>query len=151
MGVDVGSLTTGLVDVLLRSGRFTRVNAIEPLGPVGQGVVAAVWPDRGGMSSLASGLSASSAVINFKVRLYTQVAQAPDAIDPMILGAADYVIGLLAGDFDLNGKIRNIDLLGAFGTPLGFVTGYVESGGSVSRIVDIDVPMVVNDCWDQGV
>lgn len=96
----------------------------------------------------ASGLSATSVRMELTARLYRNMLAKPYS-DAILLDGVDRLIGGLSGDFDLGGRLRSIDLLGAYGAPLGFVTGYVELDSKLYRIADVTIPLIVNDLWTQ--
>ena len=51
----------------------------------------------------------------------------------------------LSGEFDLGETIRNVDIGGMGGTPLSVDFGHLDVGGTIFRIADITVPMLVDD------
>jgi hypothetical protein len=51
----------------------------------------------------------------------------------------------LIGDYDLGETIRNIDIAGIYGAGMGATWGYVDLGGKMYRIVDISLPLIVDD------
>jgi len=54
-----------------------------------------------------------------------------------------------AADFELGGNARNIDLLGQTGVQLSAQAGYVEIDNRLFRVMDITIPVIVNDAWAQ--
>ena len=132
------------------SGYFTQVNQHEPDRSPGPGITAAVWvqalePVR------VSGLHSTSARIEFIVRMYSNMHPGMlDYIDPQMIKAASNLVRRYHDDFDFGGAIRNIDLFGEFGTPLSVVAGYLPIAEKKTyRIMDITVPCIVNDVWQQ--
>jgi hypothetical protein len=51
-----------------------------------------------------------------------------DAIDPELLAAVDALMSAYSGDFQLGGLITQVDLLGAYGKPLGAERGLSDAG-----------------------
>lgn len=150
MALDVAALLDGVVSPALASGIFDRVNTEEPRSAPGSGLSAAVWIDYIGPSPLTSGLASTSGIVRLRMRLYTSMTTAPtDMIDPDLLSATSYLLGLFSSGFTLAGAIRNVDLLGAYGPPLSGQAGYLNIGGTLMRIMDITIPCVVNDIWSQ--
>lgn len=139
-----------IVSHALSLGVFDTVNLHEPtVPPAASGITAAVWVQSIG-PSLLSGLSSTSARIAFTIRLFQNAySEPPDAIDPAMMNAADVLFTSLAGDFELGGNVRNIDLMGAGGSSLSLISGYLSQGNMNYRIMDITVPVIVNDAWDQ--
>lgn len=139
-----------VVSDVQRSGYFDKVNKHEPKLGQRTGMTAAVWVQTIDPVALASGLAATSARVVFMLRIFQNFISEPqDAIDPRMLRAASNVMRRYHDDFDFEGVIRNVDLLGAFGIALAGVAGYVEDGGKHYRVIDITVPCIVNDVWPQ--
>jgi len=134
----------------MASGWFDRVNQYEPKSAPGNGLVASVWVASVGPQVGASGLNRTSVRFTVNVRVYTSMlADPPDMIDPNIMEAVDALLAAYTGDFTLDGLVRNIDLLGMGGPPLGAEAGYVEIEKRLFRIMTITVPMILNDQWIQ--
>lgn len=153
MTIDATALTAALESHAATSGHFERVNGHEPNNPPGNGLTAAVWADSIRPVAAASGLAATSALVTFMVRIYAQAQQEPqDAIDPNVLAATDKLMGDFTGDFTLGGLVKQIDLLGQHGTPLGAQAGWLPfpDGGGLFRVMTITVPLVINDAWTQA-
>lgn len=131
------------------SGLFDRVNTHEPKNAPGNGLTCAIW-----LASLApvpsSGLAATSVRLVLMLRLYLNMLQEPqDGIDPAVLTATDTLIDAYVGDFTLGGLIRAVDIRGIHGTPLGAQAGYLPIGDATYRTVDIVLPLLINDVWDE--
>lgn len=151
MAVNVLAIIDAIMSPMMASGRFARVNGFEPKGSPGSGLTAAVWLDAMTAAPAASGLAASSARIVFKIRLYTSMLSEPqDAIDPEVLDAAVALFGIFAADFDLSGTVRNVDLHGGHGPALSAQAGYLNVSGQMMRVVDVTLPVIVNDAWEQS-
>lgn len=153
MSVDINELFNQLVSMASSSGQFTQVNGHEPASPAQTGVTSATWFNTVGPVPEASGLAATTARVEFTQRLYLPIPSAGnrDLVDPALAGAAMTMIGLLSADFTLSGEIFAADLLGAYGSPLAGKAGYLDQGGGQwSRIVDIEIPFVLDDVWAQA-
>lgn len=149
MALDISSILNSVVSHAMASGQFERVNQHEPKNAPGNGLTCAVWVDRIAPTQ-SSGLSSTSAVLTFKVRIYTGMLQEPqEMIDPNIVLAVDALMTAYSGDFDLGGNVRNVDLLGLAGTPLSVTAGYLNQDSKLFRVMDITLPVIVNDVWDQ--
>lgn len=147
----VAAVLDGIVSPMLASGMFVRVNRHEPKSAPGSGLTAAVWLDNVGPATNASGLATTSARLVFKIRLYTSMISEPqDAIDPAMLTASIKLMALFSGDFDLGTSVRNVDLLGAHGIPMGSQAGYLNQDGKLMRIIDLTLPLILNDLWTQS-
>jgi hypothetical protein len=55
----------------------------------------------------------------------------------------------LSGSITLGGTVRMIDLLGIDGTPLSAMAGYLQIDRKVYRVMDLTIPVIVNDMWTQ--
>ncbi|MEV8402583.1 hypothetical protein [Streptomyces niveus] len=145
---------TGLLDAAIThassSGHFEAVNGHEPLNtPMSGGLDAAVWVDRI-VPVRSSGLNSASVLVVLNVRLFSSSKSEPrDAIDPELVAAVDTLCAAYTGDFTLGGLVRQVDIFGQHGVPLGVRAGYVQQSGDVSRVMTIDLPLIVNDLWEE--
>lgn len=151
MALDIATILGRVQDHALTSGWFTDVNGEEPKSPPDtSGLTAAVWVQEIGPARGGSGLASTSIRLGLMVRLYAGLYTEPgDAIDPHMVQALDALLRSYSGDFDLDGTVREVDLLGQFGDPLGAKAGYMLQGGTEFRVMDITIPLIVNDLWDQ--
>lgn len=151
MALDIDSLLDRIVSHALASGYFDLVNQHEPKNAPGSGLTAAVWVDDIRPALGSSGLASSSAVIVFNIRLYTSMLQEPqDAIDPEMVKALNALYAAYAGDFELGGDARMVDLRGAEGTTLQAKAGYLNQDNKLYRVFTITLPVIVNDAWDEA-
>jgi hypothetical protein len=150
-GLATAAVFNSLESHVLATGLFRQVNTHEPKkAPPDAGLTAAVWMDRVAPHPAASGLQITTAVTVYMIRIYTNMLAEPqDAIDPAVLAATDTLFTSLHGDFELGGNARNIDLLGETGNQLSAQAGYVDIDGVLYRVMDITVPVIVNDVWTQ--
>lgn len=132
------------------SGHFDAVQGHEPKSAPGNGLTFAVFTSGLGPARGASGLNSTTARLELTGRVYKPFLSEPaDLIDPALMEATDAMFTALAGDFELGGNVRNIDLQGASGTPLSMRAGYTTIDKQVYRTYDITIPIIVNDAWDQ--
>jgi len=152
MASQIGTTLSNLVSALKALGIFSSVATVEPKGAPGKGLTAAIFFASAAPAAGASSLKRASGLYVFTVRVYTDMLAEPTAsIDPELVAAVDKVIDALAGDFDLGATVRNVDFFGAQGTPLRAEAGYIEAGGKMFRIVDVTLPLVVNDAFSEFV
>lgn len=136
------AMTTGLFDA--------GVNGHAPRNAPAQGVSCSIWPEDLGPATSASGLNKTTALLLMTVMIYTGTqAQPYDAIESSILSAADGLFAAYSAAFTLDGLVRNVDLLGQFGTPLRGSAGYVTFADGGFRVWTITLPLVLNDAWPQ--
>ena len=151
MTLDPQDLFDPLVSHAETIGHLEQVGQHEPKSaPLGL-LTGAVWAQETRPAPAGSGLAATSTVVLFRVRIYKNMTSLPqDAIDPDVMRATWALMGAYSGDFTLGGLIREVDLLGRFGQGLFARAGYVPQDGRLYRVMDIDVPCVVNDLWSQA-
>lgn len=117
--------------------------------PTATPALALWWSDLGPARG-ASGLSATTARVEFKGRVYLNYRSRPeDDIDPLLMTLASQVIGAFSAAFTLDGDVAFIDLLGAYGAPLTATPGYVNHGGTEFRAAEIVIPLIADDVWTQ--
>lgn len=151
MTLGVAALTASVQSHAASLGIFDEGVALhEPKSKPASGLTCAIWADRIGPAAGSSGLASTSALVVFAVRLYTPMLQQPyDDIDPAMLAATDALMGAYSANFTLEGQVREVDLLGEFGTPLGAQAGYINQDGKIYRVMTVMLPLVVNDLWSQ--
>lgn len=146
----VNQLFDSIVSTCLTLGVFESVNQHEPKTAPQAGTYAAVWVDSITPVARASGLNATSGVVVFNVRCYSSMLQQPlDAIDPGLTTAAMTVMDAFSGDFTFGGTVRDVDLLGMYGQPMGGRAGYINIDGKMFRVFTITIPVIINDLWTQ--
>lgn len=149
--MNVTGMFNALVSHCLSTGLFASVNQHEPKSKPVSPLTAAVWVQNVDPAPLSSGLAATSARVEFNVRIYTSMLQEPqDAIDPAVLDATDKLLELFSGDFELGGVAMNIDLQAQHGVGLAARAGYLDIGGTIYRVVTIIVPVIVADAYTQS-
>jgi hypothetical protein len=133
-------------------GLFEKVNGHEPKNAPGHGLTAAIWAQRIDPVPAASGLAATAGRIELNVRIFTNMMREPqDAIDPEMATATIALMGAYSADFDLGvTDVREVDLLGEYGTPLSAQAGYLTQDGKLYRVMTITLPVIVNDLWSQS-
>lgn len=151
MALDITTILNRVQDHALASGWFTAVNGREPLSPPDtSGLTAAVWVQDIGPARGGSSIVTTSVRLGLMVRLYAGLYTEPgDAIDPRMMQALDALLRSYSGDFELDGTVRDVDLLGQYGDPLGAKAGYMLQGGTEYRVMDITLPLIINDLWEQ--
>lgn len=148
--IQVRSVIDAVQSHALASGYFDSVNGHEPKSAPGEGLTYSVWAQQLGPARL-SGLASTSARIALTGRLYKPFRSEPDdSIDPDMVDALDALMGAYAGNFTLGGLVRSVDLQGSDGTPLSAQAGYQTIDRQVYRILDITIPLIINDAWTQG-
>lgn len=151
MQLDTSALIDAVASHAAQLGYFDAVNQHEPKSAPRNGLTAAVWVQHLGPVPTNSGLAATSARLELRVRLYQSMLQEPqDMIDPNLVAAADALLAAYSGDFTLDGRVHKVDLLGSAGEPLQARAGYLRmESGRMYRVLDVTLPLLVNDVWEQ--
>lgn len=132
-------------------GLFSAVNSHEPKNAPLGGLACAIWVQSITPIGRASGLSTTTGKVELRVRIYGSALGEPqDAIDPAILAAASTLMAEYSGNLTLGGTVRNVDLLGSFGTGLSAQAGYVTIASQIFRVMEVILPIVINDLYVQS-
>lgn len=143
-------IVSAVADRSSRTGLFARVNKHEPRNAPGSKITTAIWVQSIGPAD--SGLASTSVRLVLMQRIFTSMLQDPvEMIDFAVVHAVDVVLTALSADVDLGGLVRCIDLLGLNGaTPLSAQAGYLNQDAKLFRVMDITIPLILNDIWTQG-
>lgn len=150
MALDIGTILDKLVSHALASGYFESVNEFKVDEPSGTGITCGVWSDD--ITPIrSSGLASTSARITFKLRMFSSTEAAPESyLERGMVDAASALLTAYSGDFELGGNVRGVDLLGMEGQPLSANAHYMNLSGIIYRVMDIAIPVLVNDAWPQS-
>lgn len=150
MTIMAADIINSVMSHALRTGMFDTVNGHEPKSVPGNGLTAAVWAQQLMPVQMRSGLDRTTVRVELTVRLYMNMLQEPqDAIDPVMVDATDVLMASYSASFTLAGLVANVDLLGAHGTGLMAQAGYQDVSGTMMRVTDITLPLIINDLWVQ--
>ena len=145
----VNALFANLQSHAMKLGLFDTVNTHEPKNAPGTGVWCTIWIQRL-RPTRSSGLAKTSGYVEFTGRVGASFMQQPeDGIDPGIVTAVSKLMEEYTGAITLSSSVRCIDILGMDGTPLSALAGYVTIDHKVYRVMDITIPVLVNDMWTQ--
>ena len=146
MAFKIKSTLQAVESYLLASGYFgSNVAVGEPKQPVaGAELSAAIF-----MGSTTVAETTLTKIIEqhmVTIRIYRDMLAEPTESIEFELGEVSSDIQSdLIGDYDLGETIRNIDIAGIYGAGMGATWGYVDLGGKMYRIVDISLPLIVDD------
>ena len=147
----VNALVGELKSIAMVTNVFRTVNFHEPKSAPGTGLRLAIWVQFIEPIALASGLASTSGYVTCYARVYGNMLTKPeDDLDPALMTAMSTLMGAYSADFTLNGTVRNIDLLGAYGQKLTAAAGYVTIDNHMYRQVTLTIPCVINDLWTQA-
>jgi hypothetical protein len=150
VSLDIRTILAAVESHALASGFFQAVNGHEPKSAPQNGLTCAVWVEQIGPARGGSGLDSTSVRLALYVRLYSPMMQEPeDAIDPDLMTALDALMTAYSADFTLGDLVRQVDLLGHYGDPLGARAGYLTTSGAEYRVLTITLPLVVDNLWKQ--
>ena len=132
-------------------GLFESVNGHEPKSAPGKGLSYSVFCDRIGPVPIGSGLASTSGVVTFMGRIYCAMLREPvDDIETDTLNAVHALLTAYSGDFEMGANVRCIDLLGQTGQALSARAGYLTIDNKVFRVMDITIPVIIDDLWEQA-
>jgi hypothetical protein len=146
-GAAVRDLFDKLVSHAQSLGIFQRVLGHEPKSAPQNGLWCAIWVQEI-RPVKSSGMGATSGVVELKARVGKSfIAKPEDGIDPAILSAIATLMAEYTGNFTLGGTVRAVDLLGMEGTAMSAVAGYLSIDGKVFRVMEVTLPVIINDLW----
>lgn len=150
LGPIIESAVDRLVSTAASSGYFSDSISYEPKSAPGPGLFFSTWIGLMSPIQARSGLDVTSCRVEINCRIYRNMITEPQStIDTELAKATSYLLAELTGDFGIDGAY--VDLLGAYGDPLGAAFGYIELDKSMHRVSDIVVPFVADDVFDQEV
>lgn len=149
MALDIGTILDRLVSHALSLGYFDSVNEFKVDEPTGAGnLTCGIWGDD--ITPISSGQASTSVRILFKVRIFSSTEAAPESyLERAMVDATSALMNAYSGNFELGGNARNIDLLGSEGAPLSANAHYMNLSAVIFRVMDITLPVLLNDVWDQ--
>lgn len=148
--LNVIALRDTLISHALSLGMFAEVSGFEPKAAPVNGLYGALWVQAMEPARGRSGLTATTMRIEYSFRIGTNmIAEPQDDIDPAVMVACAALMAAYSGDFNLGGYAEEIDLLGAWGTPLQGRAGYLSQDGKLYRVMVITIPVVVGDVLTQ--
>ena len=136
---------TAIESLLAQDGYFTGVVVGEPFAPPSSPTAAIFIMDDAQASTTLTG-SIENYVL--QIRIYWLRATDPPGARVMEIGighAVSHVLAQLAGAFTLGGSVRAIDWAGEEGEKVSVKFGHIDLGGSIFRIADITVPLIIDD------
>lgn len=150
MSLAVSDIYAQVVSHAKRLGVFNQVLTHEPKGAPGDGITCAIWLGSLEPIPLVSGLAVTSLRLELSIRIYENFKSQPeDEIDKRLLDATSKLMEAYTGDFQLGGTVMDVDLLGAHGTPLEALGGYLLQDSTQYRVVVMTLPIIIADVYTQ--
>jgi hypothetical protein len=139
------ALFTAIQSMAQELGIFEGVDLHDPWSPPGSRLFCSI--NLGTIRPvLSSGLAAVSGQVALIIRIWSSAIQKPlDNIDPEVLAATCSLMGALAGGFTLGGTVRDVDVMAMSAQP-----AYVDFEGKPFRVVEISLPIVINDMFSEA-
>ena len=127
------------------SGQVRQTQVGEPKSPPSTLPAAAIFMDSVRIYKMTvDGGTGEVHAVN--IRIYADMLAEPQEWNEYGLAeVAENLINKLLTDADLNSKIMTIDAAGMAGQGLEMRWGYLDVSGKMHRIVDIGLPLLVND------
>lgn len=150
MPLDLNSYRSAHVSQAQQLGLFGNVLGHEPVSSPGSGLTYAVWVTRVAPIPAGSGVAAGTGRLELNGRVYMPADTEPqDDVDLAVTDAVDKLLTALFADFTLGDTVRNVDLLGAHGTPLSAQFGFTRFDSTTYRVATLTVPLIINDLWEE--
>jgi hypothetical protein len=147
--INVTTLTAKVVAHAMSTKRFSRVNTSENRS-VSKGLSAELWFQRLTPIGAQSGLASVTVRVEFTLRIRSELPRGnSDQIDPEILKAVDDLLNRYCTNFTLGGAVKEVDIFGANGAGLESNAGYIKIDDVDYRVVDITLPLIINDVWEE--
>lgn len=150
MSIDLRAIMTTTQSWASRLGLLEQMLLHEPDNAPGPGIAGSLILGPCTPAPARSGLASTSVRLELTLRLYLSTQYEPkDDIDILLFQAADGLMAALSADFDLGSLVSNVDLLGAHGAPMSSRPGYLPHDEILFRVTDINIPLIINDAWNQ--
>ena len=150
MALDINGIFNAMVSHAMSLGYFDQVNQHESKQSAFDGLTCEIWVEQVNPVR-TSAINTTSVRIQFEVRLYAgSISQPYDDLDTSLIVALDALMREYTGDFTLGGIVRHVDIFGAYGPGIQARTGYINHDGKEFRVFSVNVPLIVDDLWDQA-
>ena len=151
MSLDLTSYRSVAMSHAQSLGLFGNVLGHEPVSAPGSGLTYALWVARVGTVPAGSGVRAGTGRLELTGRVFMPADTEPqDDVDIAVTGAVDALMTAYCGDFEFGGSVRNVDVFGAHGAPLGAVFGFSRFDSTTYRVATLTVPLIINDLWTEA-
>jgi hypothetical protein len=149
-GLQVEEITARCVSFVAGLGVVEDVNGGDIRHMIGGGLKAGIFVSD--LTTIrSSGLDAVSVRLEQTIRLYERLQVEPsDVLDVETLRAVDAICNAFVENFEIDGIVRQVDVLGEHGQPLRARPGFLTVQEQDCRIADVMVPLICDDVWIYG-
>lgn len=149
-GLNTAAVLSALVSHGQSLGVFDAVYPGEPKAkPTEKGLHLTIFYDRW-LPSTRPGLAVTSVVEVWNLRVgLPMLAQPVGEVERQVLTGMDRMMESLNSDFTLGGLIAGIDIMGMSGIGMSGRAGYLNHDGTLFRVINNEVPLLLDDVWEQ--
>ena len=145
MAFDASNTLDAVAGHLLASGYLRDVMIGEPKSPPsGDQLTASVFLNSISVAEVTLGTTIESHVLMLRI-FRNMLAEPTETMEKEFAKAVSSILSDIIGEFDLGGSIRSIDVAGMYGASISVNYGYMDLGGTMFRIADITLPLIVDD------
>ena len=145
MAFDASNTLDAVAGHLLASGYLRDVMIGEPKSPPsGDQLTASVFLNSISVAEVTLGTTIESHVLTLRI-FRNMLAEPTETMEKEFAKAISSILSDIIGEFDLGGSIRSIDVAGIYGSSIAVSYGYLDLGGTMFRIADITLPLIVDD------
>jgi hypothetical protein len=124
------------------------VNGHAPESPPGPAAAYSTWLSDIKPVPQASGQDGITGRVEFTGHIFIRSRSRPlDEVDPEAMLLAVDLIAAYSGDFTLGGSVMEVDLLGAYGAPVGAQAAWADFQGTPFRVMETTLPLIVDNLW----
>ena len=147
MAFDIKNTLHAVETYVQNLGLFSTVQIGEPKQAVGQGLHAAIYMQSVSIIMIyVGGETRDSHIVQLRVYkdMLAENTDPQNNLESELASVVSKLMENLLGDTDLESSIMSIDAGGMDGGSMTATYGYLTLGGVMYRVVDINIPLIVN-------
>lgn len=147
MAFDIKNTLHAVETYVQNLGLFSTVQIGEPKQAVGQGLHAAIYMQSVSIIMIyVGGETRESHIVQLRVYkdMLAENTDPQNNLESELASVVSKLMENLLGDTDLESSIMSIDAGGMDGGSMTATYGYLTLGGVMYRVVDINIPLIVN-------
>ena len=147
MAFDIKNTLHAVETYVQNLGLFSTVQIGEPKQAVGQGLHAAIYMQSVSIIMIyVGGETRESHIVQLRVYkdMLAENTDPQNNLESELASVVSKLMENLLGDTDLESSIMSIDAGGMDGGSMTATDGYLTLGGVMYRVVDINIPLIVN-------